>query len=213
MIKKVLIVDDDREMLLSVKEGLEKYDESFSVLTASDGDIAIERLKKESVSLVVTDLKMPRVNGFTVLATIMEHYPDIPVIIITAYSTPQMEQQARKGDAVGYGRTFVADKPMKVAVLPIGYADGISRKLSNRGQVVIGGVRRNIIGRVSMDYITVDVSDHPPVKLNDEAVLIGRQGGEELTAWDIARWAETIPYEVTCGISRRVPRMVVDDFY
>lgn len=102
MIKNVLIVDDDQEMLLSVKEGLEKYDESFSAVIAGDGDIAVEKLRQESVSLVVTDLKMPRMNGFSLLAHIMEHYPDIPVIIITAYSTPEMEKQARLGGAVGY---------------------------------------------------------------------------------------------------------------
>ena len=102
MIKNVLIVDDDQEMLLSVKEGLEKYDESFSAVIAGDGDIAVEKLRQGPISLVVTDLKMPRMNGFSLLAHIMEHYPDIPVIIITAYSTPEMEKQARLGGAVGY---------------------------------------------------------------------------------------------------------------
>ena len=102
MIKNVLIVDDDQEMLLSVKEGLEKYDETFSVIIAGDGEVAVDKLRKDPVSLVVTDLKMPRMNGFTLLAHIMEGYPDIPVIIITAYSTPEMEKQARRGGAVGY---------------------------------------------------------------------------------------------------------------
>lgn len=102
MIKNVLIVDDDQEMLLSVKEGLEKYDDSFSAVIAGDGDIAVEKLRQGPISLVVTDLKMPRMNGFSLLAHIMEHYPDIPVIIITAYSTPEMEKQARLGGAVGY---------------------------------------------------------------------------------------------------------------
>lgn len=102
MIKNVLIVDDDQEMLLSVKEGLEKYDETFSVIIAGDGQIAMEKLSLNPVSLVVTDLKMPRMNGFSLLAHIMEHYPDIPVIIVTAYSTPEMEKQARSGGAVGY---------------------------------------------------------------------------------------------------------------
>ena len=102
MIKKVLIVDDDQEMLLSVKEGLEKYDETFSVIIAGDGEVALDKLRTDPVSLVVTDLKMPRMNGFTLLAHIMERYPDIPVIIITAYSTPEMEKQARLGGAVGY---------------------------------------------------------------------------------------------------------------
>jgi len=102
MIKNVLIVDDDQEMLLSVKEGLEKYDETFSVIIAGDGEVAVDKLRTDPVSLVVTDLKMPRMNGFTLLAHIMEGYPDIPVIIITAYSTPEMEKQARRGGAVGY---------------------------------------------------------------------------------------------------------------
>jgi CheY-like chemotaxis protein len=102
MIKKVLIVDDDQEMLLSLKEGLEKYNETFSVLMAGDGLIAMEKLKKFPISLVVTDLKMPRMDGFTLLACIMEQYPDIPVIIMTGYSTPEMQKLAREGGAVGY---------------------------------------------------------------------------------------------------------------
>ena len=102
MIKKVLIVDDDQEMLLSLKEGLEKYDETFSVLMAGDGLIAVEKLKRHPISLVVTDLKMPRMDGFGLLSHIMEEYPDIPVIMITGYSTPDMEKLARDGGAVGY---------------------------------------------------------------------------------------------------------------
>jgi len=102
MIKKVLIVDDDQEMLLSVKEGLEKYEDTFSIILAGDGVMAVDKLKENPISLVVTDLKMPRMNGFALLSHIMENYPDIPVIIITAYSTPEMEKQARLGGAVGY---------------------------------------------------------------------------------------------------------------
>ncbi len=102
MIKKVLIVDDDQEMLLALKEGLEKYDDTFSVLMAGDGTIAVEKLKQNTVSLVVTDLKMPLMDGFSLLAHVMEKYPGIPVIIITGYSTPEMERLAAKGGAVGY---------------------------------------------------------------------------------------------------------------
>jgi CheY-like chemotaxis protein len=102
MIKNVLLVDDDHEMLLALKQGFTKYRESFSVQLASDGLKAVEKLKKRVVSLVVTDLKMPRMDGFELLAHIMEHYPDIPVIIITGYSTPEMEHLAREGGAVGY---------------------------------------------------------------------------------------------------------------
>lgn len=102
MVKNVLIVDDDQEMLLALKNGFVKYKETFAVLIAEDGMSAVEKLKKNTVSLVVTDLKMPRMDGFALLEHIMENYPDIPVIIITGYSTPEMEKLAREGGAVGY---------------------------------------------------------------------------------------------------------------
>jgi CheY-like chemotaxis protein len=102
MIKNVLLVDDDHEMLLALKEGFQKYKDSFSILLAPDGLKAVEGLKQNTISLVVTDLKMPGMDGFELLAHIMEHYPDIPVIIITGYSTPEMEHLAREGGAVGY---------------------------------------------------------------------------------------------------------------
>jgi DNA-binding response OmpR family regulator len=102
VVKKVLVVDDDREMLLSLEEGLMKYDETFSILTAEDGLGAMDQLKKSTISLVVTDLKMPRMDGFSLLSHIMEHYPEIPVIIITGYSTSEMERLAREGGAIGY---------------------------------------------------------------------------------------------------------------
>jgi len=102
MIRNVLIVDDDSEMLLALKDGLSKYKETFSVLIAEDGTVAVKIIKGKAVSLVVTDLKMPHMDGFALLTHIMENYPDIPVIIITGYSTPDMERLALQGGAVGY---------------------------------------------------------------------------------------------------------------
>ena len=102
MIKKVLIVDDDGEMLSTLLEGFARYEDTFSVLTAKDGESAIDALRDNSISLVVTDLKMPGIDGLVLLQHIMENCPDIPVIIMTAYSTPEMEKLARKGGAVGY---------------------------------------------------------------------------------------------------------------
>ena len=90
MIKNVLLVDDDHEMLVALKEGFQRYKDSFAILLAADGLKAVESLKKNTISLVVTDLKMPGMDGFELLAHIMEHYPDIPVIIITGYSAPEM---------------------------------------------------------------------------------------------------------------------------
>jgi CheY-like chemotaxis protein len=110
VVKKVLIVDDDQEMLLSLEEGLSKYDETFSIITAEDGLGAVDQLKDSTISLVVTDLKMPKMDGFSLLSHIMEHYPEIPVIIITGYSTSDMERLAREGGAIGYiAKPFMID--------------------------------------------------------------------------------------------------------
>jgi CheY-like chemotaxis protein len=110
VVKKVIIVDDDQEMLLSLEEGLSKYDETFSIATAEDGLGAVDHLKNSTISLVVTDLKMPKMDGFSLLSHIMEHYPEIPVIIITGYSTSEMEKLAREGGAIGYiAKPFMID--------------------------------------------------------------------------------------------------------
>jgi CheY-like chemotaxis protein len=102
MVKKVLIVDDDTTMIQNLKEGLIRYDDSLMVLTAEDGLEAADRLKEHAVSIVVTDLRMPRMDGFSLLTHIMAYYPEIPVIIITGFSTQALEQAALEGGAVGY---------------------------------------------------------------------------------------------------------------
>ena len=102
MTKNILIVDDEKDMLLSLKEGFETYGEIFSVLLAEDGEKAVDKLKENVISFVVTDLRMPRMDGFSLLIHIMTHYPDIPVIIMTAYSRPVMERMAMKIGAVEY---------------------------------------------------------------------------------------------------------------
>jgi alanine racemase len=110
------------------------------------------------------------------------------------------------GARVGYNGTFIAEKPMRLALLPVGYADGLRRELSNAGEVLITGKRARIVGRVSMDVTIVDVTAVPGAKAGDEVVILGTQGGERITADDHARIAGTIAYEILCGINVRVPR-------
>jgi alanine racemase len=111
------------------------------------------------------------------------------------------------GASISYGRTFVAPRAMRIATIPIGYADGLSRLLSNRGQVLIRGIRVPIVGRVCMDMAMVDATTLPDVRVGDEAVLIGRQGDEEITADEVGALTGTISYEVLCRIGPRVPRI------
>jgi len=111
-----------------------------------------------------------------------------------------------KGTSAGYGRTWRAPQDTWVGVLPIGYGDGVRRGLSNNADVLVGGRRYPLVGTVSMDNITIDLSPETDVTPGDEAVLIGTQADERILAEEIARRLETINYEVTCGISARVPR-------
>jgi alanine racemase len=110
------------------------------------------------------------------------------------------------GETVGYGRTWTAQRETQVGVLPIGYGDGYRRGLSNLAEVLIGGKRFPVVGTISMDNITIDVGADE-VQVGDRAILIGAQRGERVLAEDLARKLGTINYEVTCGLSGRVPRV------
>jgi alanine racemase len=118
-------------------------------------------------------------------------------------------KKVQPGTAVSYGGTFRTQRTSWLATLPVGYADGYRRSLSNKGQVLIRGKRCPVAGRVTMDQIVVDVTDLPKAEVGDEAVLIGTQDGEKITAEEMAGWADTISYEIVCGISARVPRVAV----
>jgi alanine racemase len=109
------------------------------------------------------------------------------------------------GESAGYGRRFVAERETWLATIPIGYGDGVRRGLTNRAEVLVGGRRVRLVGTVSMDNITADLGEEP-VEVGTEVVLLGTRGGERILAEDWARTLSTINYEVTCGISPRVPR-------
>ena len=113
------------------------------------------------------------------------------------------------GVPISYGRTFVTKRESLIATTPVGYADGYARGLSNRGEALVRGTRVPVAGRVCMDMTMLDVTDVPGVREGDDVVLIGAQGSERITAEDIAAKTGTIPYEVLCGISSRVPRVYV----
>ena len=115
------------------------------------------------------------------------------------------------GDTVSYGRTFTAETSMRVATLPVGYGDGYHRMLSNRGKVLIGGAEAPILGRVCMDQTMVDVTNIPDALPGSEAVLLGRQGNNEITADQMGRWAGTISYEVLLAPTARVTRRYEHD--
>lgn len=111
------------------------------------------------------------------------------------------------GTSLGYGCSFITSRESRIATLPVGYADGFRRSLSNKGQVLVRGRFVPVVGRVSMDLTIIDVTDVPAAELGDEAVLLGEQGGLAISAEDMAKLEDTISYEVMTGISARVPRL------
>jgi alanine racemase len=115
------------------------------------------------------------------------------------------------GDSAGYGRVWKAGEPTWVGVVPIGYGDGVRRGLSNNADVLIGGRRYPVVGTISMDNLTVNLGPDPQVEVGDEVVLIGSQGSERILAEELATRLDTINYEITCGISPRVPRKPARD--
>lgn len=114
-----------------------------------------------------------------------------------------------KGDTVSYGSTYVAEKPTVIATIPVGYADGYPRQLSNKGSVLIHGKRAKIVGRVCMDQFMVDVTDIPDVLIGDNVTLVGKDGDECITCEEIGEISGRFNYEFLCCITRRVPRVYI----
>lgn len=118
-------------------------------------------------------------------------------------------KRVQAGDSVGYGRTWAPSHPTWIATMPVGYADGYDRHLSNRGTVLIGGRAYPVVGRVCMDQAMVDVGPDPHVQVGDEVILLGRSGAQSYTAHDMALALETISYEITCSLAPRVRRLYI----
>lgn len=143
-------------------------------------------------------------------------HPDINIPIPEGLE-PVMELKAvisqvktvEAGASISYGRTFVTDKKMRIATVTIGYADGYSRLLSSKGEILVHGKRCRIVGRVCMDQLMIDVSAVPDAASGDIVTLIGKDGDDIITADELASVYGTIGYEVVCGISKRVPRIYI----
>jgi len=186
----------------------------------------LKRLEEESISIpikhaansaAVIDLPETHLDMVRPGIVLYGLYPSEEVDRTRVSLKPVMSLKAqvasvkriKAGSAISYGCTYTLKRDSLVAVLPLGYADGYSWLLSNKGEVLIKGKRVPVIGRVCMDQLMVDVSSVPGVKIGDEAVVMGKQGAQEITAEEIAGRLGTINYEVICMISERVPRRYV----
>lgn len=131
--------------------------------------------------------------------------------VMSLYSIVSMVKEIAAGTAVSYNRTFRSDKPMRIATVPIGYADGYPRTLSNKGYMLLHGKRAPIIGNICMDQLMLDVTDIPETACGDTVTVVGCDGSEKLTFSDLAAQCGTINYELMCLIGRRVPRVYCEN--
>jgi alanine racemase len=138
--------------------------------------------------------------------------PELPQIepILTLKSRVVYLKDVPSGTPLGYGAAFHTRRRSRIATVPVGYADGLSRALSNRGRALVRGRVARIVGNISMDLTLLDVTDVPGVDIGDEIILLGQADHCSITALEIADLVGTVPYEVLCSIGKRVPRIYLD---
>ena len=146
--------------------------------------------------------------GLTSSDEVREQWGIEPVMSVK--SVVAMVKNIEEGTTVSYGRTFTAEKDMKIATVPIGYADGYTRRLSGKARMIVGGKYVNVIGRICMDMCMIDVTGLD-VKAGDEVTVLGKVGDKCVSADELAEKSGTINYEITCDISKRVPRVYIKD--
>ncbi|MGH7925081.1 MAG: alanine racemase, partial [Candidatus Binatus sp.] len=146
------------------------------------------------------------IYGLPPVAAVRERVELRPVM---TFKTRLMQiKRAPAGSGVGYGHTFVTPRESLIGVLPVGYADGYRRGLQHGGEVIVRGARAPVVGAVSMDLTTIDVTDSAGAAVGDEVILWGESGGEVISVNDVARLAQTISYEMLCTVGKRVPRVI-----
>lgn len=204
------LADADGPSSEKTMEQLSRFRDAIEVVTrtgfrvplihAANSAAAI-RFPESCFSLVRPGLML---YGYHTLPTVVAAPVFKPVLSLR--TTVAQLRTVPPGQTISYHGTFRTRTTSKIAILPIGYADGISRHLSNRGYVLVRGCRVPIVGLICMDMMMVDVTAIPNVAVGDEVVLIGQQGSEQITAYEVGQWAGTIPYEVLCSVGPRIPR-------
>jgi alanine racemase len=202
-----------------VREQLTRFEEAMGIIARSGLTPSCQHLANSAAMVTTRDswksMVRPGISlyGYYLpMSSMMTGVPDtslqLPVRPVLSWKTRIIQvRDVPARTRVGYNGAFITQVPSKLATLPVGYADGLSRQLSSRGRVILRGEYAPIVGNVSMDLTTIDVTGVPSAELGDEVILIGESADKKITAWDHANLAGTIPYETLCGITKRVPRL------
>lgn len=205
-----LPVSDTEDGRAFTASQIERFRGVTAAVEAARGPVELRHLANSGAVLMHPDAWFDMVRpGIIAYGSLPdpESTPAIPLLPGLAWSTRvTFVKPLAAGETVSYGRTWTAPADTRIATIPVGYGDGYSRLLSNRGRVLIRGAAHPIVGRVCMDQLMVEVGPGSDVAAGDEVVLVGRQGDEEITVAELAAGMGTIPYEVTCLINARVGR-------
>ncbi len=198
------------------KQQLQKFKEAGETILKVMGEVPIGHIANSAAVIEGSPIESFQTSQYWVRPGIMLYgippYPEYAKKVslkpvMSLMSKIVLIKQVPKGTKVSYNCTYTTKRKSKIGVIPIGYADGYPWALSNKAHVLISGRRVPVLGRVTMDMIMVDLTDLPDVPVGDEVVLMGKQGDEKITADQLAAWAKTIPYEIVCGVSKRMPRV------
>ncbi|REJ78375.1 MAG: alanine racemase [Acidobacteria bacterium] len=207
---------DDPEAITFTNEQIARFEDAIKAIEAREHRPVYKDLANSpaTVAYPAARANLVRLGGllYGLTGDVLPPDVDIPDLrpVMSVRTRIAHLKTVEEGEPLGYGRTFVTGRRSRIATLPIGYQDGYSRVLSNRSSVLIKGALAPVVGRVSMDWTLVDVTDIDGVEVGDEVILIGENSGVSVSAEDLAAFSDTISYEITCGINRRVTRVYVD---
>jgi alanine racemase len=205
--------DDPADAASMTRAQLRRFAEADRAVTAAGAPLRVRHAANSSAALLFPEARFDLVRtGIAIYGNGRWPAGAARTQAMRLVSEVAQVRAIDEGSAVGYGAAWRAPRPSRVAVLPIGYADGLPRRASGHAEVAIRGRRVPLVGLISMDIAIADVTDVPGVAVGDAAVLLGRAGeGTSISVAEYAAWAGLTEYEVTCGMSKRVPRTYVGD--
>ena len=188
-----------------------RYNELIERLRGMGIEVPLRHMANSGAVISLPDARFDMVRpgimlyGYPPSRAMTQRHPVIPVMSLV--SNISMLRKVGKGTSISYGRRFIAPGSTTIATVPIGYGDGYTRLLTNRASAIIRGNLYPVVGTICMDHLMIDVGTNPQCQTGDDVTFMGTDGSRSITAWDIAETLGTIPYEVTCHVSERVPRV------
>ena len=193
------------------KAQIARFNEVIETLRRMGIEVPLLHMANSGAVISLPDARFDMVRpgimlyGYPPSRSMPQRYPVTPVMSLI--SNISMLRMVGKGTSISYGRRFTAPGRTTIATVPIGYGDGYARLLTNRASALIRGKMYPLVGTICMDHLMIDVGTNPQCQTGDDVTFIGTDGNLSITAWDIAETLGTIPYEVTCLVSGRVPRL------